>query len=57
MGMGPDTKKNWPTDRRSQYNLNFNSREWSITTKCGLDSEGLGPRIYCSGKAQKQLYE
>jgi hypothetical protein len=21
---GPDTKKNWPTDRRSQYNLNLN---------------------------------
>jgi hypothetical protein len=27
------------------------------TVKYGLSSEGLGPQIDCSGKAQKQLYE
>jgi hypothetical protein len=30
--MGPDTKTNWPIDRRSQYNLNLNAREYKWAT-------------------------
>jgi hypothetical protein len=38
---GHDTKTNWPTDRRSQYNLNLNvkARQFAISDKAKHDTE------------------
>jgi hypothetical protein len=35
----PDTKTNWPTDRRSQYNLKFNLRHYTANYRPVLSSE------------------
>jgi hypothetical protein len=37
--MGPGTKTNWPTDRRSQYNLNSNLRHCIANYRPFLSSE------------------
>jgi hypothetical protein len=37
----PDTKMNWPTDRQSQYNMNWNSL---VQSPCGGGLEYLHRR-------------
>jgi hypothetical protein len=36
---GPDTKTSWPTNRRSQYNLNLNLRDCTANSRPVLSSE------------------
>jgi hypothetical protein len=36
---GPDTKTNWPTDRRSQYNLKLNLRHCTVNYRPIISSE------------------
>jgi hypothetical protein len=48
---GPGTKTNWPTDRRSQYNLKFNLRHCTANYRHVLSSE----RAPCMEKIKKLI--
>jgi hypothetical protein len=41
---GPDTKTNWPTERRSQYNLNIFAQSGLVENCCRLTATAREPR-------------
>jgi hypothetical protein len=61
---GPDAKTNWPTDRRSQYDLNLNFREIR-SCELGLETvqesgrrgkSAIGSRYEATVSENRRLY-